>query len=501
MSEETAPRRYRFGQRRRAGLFGTLPPALVGVGLIGLAVAWLGVRGVLPAPVVIVVVGGCGWLGFGRLRGRPAHEILPAMLRWWWRRLRSRHHWYRPVPLLTDGEMPIAVPAVLSGIELYEVSVDWLAPGDRVPIGVVRDRQAGTLTAVLRVCGDGQFGLVDQATQELRVDEWGSAIGGFVRENTLVARVTFHDWTSPVPVGDTITRLAQVWADEAPHPARADYLELLTETSATVVDHDVLVEVTLDLARLGHVRGETNLSAGMRALAEQTRQFSARLDAAGLRVEAVLSAAELVTATRVRSDPSVVEQLTALRRSLAAATGTAAPAFGPMLVIDDIESVRVDRAVHRSWWFVRWPRREVPAAWMDGLVFDSGCTRTVTVVFEPVAPSRSDRDVDTERTKREANIETRRRKGFLVRRVDTKAVTEVEAREDELVSGFAEFCYTGLVTVTAPSVDELDLRGADMEQAAANVGVELQPLWGRQADGWVASLPLGRNLARRLGDR
>ena len=58
-----------------------------------------------------------------------------------------------------------------------------------------------------------------------------------------------------------------------------------------------------------------------------------------------------------------------------------------------------------------------------------------------------------------------------------------------------------LLTLTAATGEQLDVQAADLEQAAANVGVELQPLWGRQADGWVASLPLGRTLARRIGDR
>jgi hypothetical protein len=32
----------------------------------------------------------------------------------------------------------------------------------------------------------------------MRVDEWGTAISGFARENSPVSRVSFHDWTSPV---------------------------------------------------------------------------------------------------------------------------------------------------------------------------------------------------------------------------------------------------------------------------------------------------------------
>ena len=122
-------------------------------------------------------------------------------------------------------------------------------------------------------------------------------------------------------------------------------------------------------------------------------------------------------------------------------------------------------------------------------MFESGCTRTFTTVFEPLAPSRSDSDVDRERTQREANIETRRRKGFIVRRADEKAVAEVEVARVELASGYVECLYTGLLTLTAPTLEFLDQHAADLEQVAANAGIELQPLWGRQADGWVSSLP------------
>jgi len=138
---------------------------------------------------------------------------------------------------------------------------------------------------------------------------------------------------------------------------------------------------------------------------------------------------------------------------------------------------------------------------MDSLMFESGCTRSLTTVFEPVPPRKSDSDVDRERTQREANLETRRRKGNIIRRSDHKAIEEVENREVVLSAGFNECHYTALVTLTATSMDQLETQGADLEQAAANVGVELQKLVGKQAEGWVASLPLGRTLARRIGER
>ena len=173
-----------------------------------------------------------------------------------------------------------------------------------------------------------------------------------------------------------------------------------------------------------------------------------------------------------------------------------------MYVDDQLSSVSVDSALYGHGGS-RWPRREVAASWLDSLMFESGCTRSLTTVFEPVAPSRSDSDVDRGLNRTRA-IDPRR-KGFIVRRADEKAVTEVESREVELSCGYVECLYTGF-TLTAPTIEQLDVQAADLEQAAANVGIELQPLWGRQGDGWVgitsaradARSPDRRTLMRRF---
>ena len=160
--------------------------------------------------------------------------------------------------------------------------------------------------------------------------------------------------------------------------------------------------------------------------------------------------------------------------------------------------MRVDRSVHRTWWFARWPRREVPAGWLDKLLFECGCTRTVTAVFEPIPPSRSDRAVDRELVHREANMESRNRRGFRVTGKDRKALAEAERREEELNSGFPELGYCGFVTLTAADDEALETEAARLEQTAAQVGIELQAMWGQQAAGWVSALPVGRTVAARL---
>ena len=494
-------RRYRFSDPRRSGLFGSLAWTMLIPLTMALFAAWLAVGKILPWPVALPVIVIGGWLSFGRFRGRPAHAALPSVAAFVWKRLRHRHRWYRPVPLVTDGELPVALPSQLAGLQLYEADVTWLVPGRPLPMAVIHDRGAGTVTAIVRGSGDGQFSLLDADEQDMRLGGWGAVLGGFVREGTEVVRIAVQDWAAPLPVAEQIGRLEQRWADAPESPERRSYLRTMQVVAPKVTEHDVLVQITVTVPRKAK-RGRTGgpLGAAISILSDELRLLHGRMETSGQRMTGVLSAAEVVTATRGRSDPMAMEQLATMRQSLAAAVGAAAPTFGPFHVDENLTSVRVDRSLHRTWWFARWPRREVPADWLDKLIFDSRCTRTVTFVFEPVPPSRSDRAVDKELVRREANIDNRQRRQLRVTGKDTKGLEEAQQREAELNAGFQELCFGALITLTCPNGDDeiLDAEAAHVEQTAAQIGVELQALWGQQGAGWVASLPLGRTLAQRV---
>ena len=179
----------------------------------------------------------------------------------------------------------------------------------------------------------------------------------------------------------------------------------------------------------------------------------------------VLSAADLVDATRVRSDPSAMEQLAGYAPVAGRRGRGGGTELRPDHVAEDVTSVRVDRAVHRTWWFARWPRREVAgglagrADRRDGLH-----PHRLGGVRADRRRRASDRAVDRELVKREANMESRRRREFRVTGKDRKAFDEAEAREAELNSGFAEMFYVGLVTLTAP--DDDDVGGAGLAARA-----------------------------------
>ena len=109
--------------------------------------------------------------------------------------------------------------------------------------------------------------------------------------------------------------------------------------------------------------------------------------------------------------------------------------------------------------------------------------------------SKAARLADREVMSREADAEMKERRGFRVSARDRKRTEDVRQREAERTEGHPEFRFVGLVDVAAPDLDTLEDACAAVEQAAAQSLVDLRPLEARHDLGWVANLPLGRNVA------
>jgi hypothetical protein len=487
------PRRYRFPPLVRTGLFGSMPAAQVLVLAVGCGISFVGILlrwmpwALIPALLAAVVA-------FARVGGWPLYEVIPMRAAWLLARSRGRDRWFRPLPLLPTEGSPHddALPPPMAGLQLLEVDAPWVtAPGRIAGIAAVHDTAAGLLTGVLKVSGDGQFPLASPHEQDARVSGWGDAFAACCRERATVSRVTWQEWSTSTPVevptdGDVLF----------PGTALQDYWAVVRHAPRSVV-HETLVSISVDLAALPARRSGRGdaLETALQLLVEELRLFSSRLEAAGLAVVSPLSPAELNVAVRMRSTPFAESQSSALRASLAAGLGVAVGEMAPMAVAEEWEHVRVDRTLHRSWWVEGWPRLDVPARWMELLLLANRCTRTVTVVFEPIPPSRAARAVDEAAVALESAETAKTKQGFRVRVSDRRAREEVERREHELVAGYGDFAYCGLVTVAGRSIDELDDAAADFEQSAGHAGLQLRPLEGRHGAGWVAALPLGRTVA------
>jgi hypothetical protein len=495
-SASSEPRRYRFSPLVRMGLFGSMPAAQVVVLAVGCGLSFVGILlrwmpwALTPALLAAVVA-------FTRIGGWPLYEVLPLRAAWLLARRRGRDRWFRPVPLLPcEGRAGDHLPPPMTGLQLLEADAPWVnVPGRLAGVGVVHDTAAGSLTAVLKVSGDGQFSLASALEQDARVSGWGDALAAFCRERPTVRRVAWQEWSRSTtvetpPDGDVLF----------PDTALQDYRKLVRHAPRSVV-HETLVSISVDLAALPARRsGRIDaVEMGLQTLVEELRLFSARLDAAGLLMTPPLTPAELNVVVRLRSTPFVESQSSGLKASLAAGLGVAIGDLAPMAFAEEWDHVRIDRTAHRSWWVEGWPRVDVPAAWLDLLLLGGACTRVVTVVFEPIPPSKAARAVDEAAVALESAESAKAKRGFRVRVSERRARDEVDRREHELVAGHGDFGYCGLVTVSGRSLAELEDAAADFEQSAGRAGVLLRPLEGRHGAGWVAALPLGRTVATGRG--
>jgi hypothetical protein len=433
-------------------------------------------------------------IAFGRWRGAPLIETLIPGTRHGLKRVRGRRRWVRP-PLLGDNT-DTALPGVLKGLELTEIPP---TAGGRRPVAVVRDRKAGTITAALRIHGHG-FPLASAREQDTMLSAWSAALSPFARERSAVSAVTWQEWAHPVTSAAHADFLDAVGIRGRRHDAGAvDYLALIEQQAPVTVAHDVLVAVTVNLRKVRARRSiRSRFGAAIETLIDEVHLFASRLEAAGLTVDPPLDSIELSAAIRVRSDPARGPQIAALTRSLAAAARRGALEWGPMVVEPEWSHARVDGAFHRSYRVAGWPQLPVGSDWLSELLTGTQAVRTVTVVLEPVPMSRAARAADREVMSREADADMKTQKGFRVNARERRRLADVEARERELSEGHAEFQFVGIVTVTASDLDKLDDACADVEQAAAQSLLDLRPLDARHELGWLASLPLGRALTRRI---
>ena len=152
--------------------------------------------------------------------------------------------------------------------------------------------------------------------------------------------------------------------------------------------------------------------------------------------------------------------------------------FGPLAVDVELAQVRVDGSWHRSYWIAEWPRLELHPAWMESLLLHAGGVRTIAMVYEPVPPSRSQRQIDRDATRLASDEEQRAKRGFRIGARHRRAEAAVLERESELVAGYAELEFRGLherdrIRARAPR-DRL--RGVRTGRGAGRFGIAL-PRW------------------------
>lgn len=505
---------YRFGPLERMGfMLGLRVPQLLGmIVCVAIGLVFLnspgGFGGLMIA--VGVVAAGAG-IFLKSIRSHTLEEWAPLTVRFVVGRLSRRARFRAQLAQVghlvgvPDGGLapespdePRALPAELAKVEFLEGEL--MAYGG-TPFGVIVDRAAKTMTAVVRCQGES-FALLGAEDREQRLADYGGVLAALARDGSAVRRIAWTERTLPA----NRDALAQYVIDhkredlslDEPSDELVSYFQLLRRAPDVAEDHVLLFSVQIDTLRASARQAIKRQGGGdlgaMAVLADELAQVIDLLDTSGISVTGALTRRGVAAAIRNAYDPWGRQQ-----RERTSQDGVPAMSAGPMARDEHWSHIEADGALHTTLWIAEWPRIDVRATFLQPLLTSSRATRTVTMVMDLVGPSKAIARAERAVTENSTNQSMRMRIGQRT----TKRVEQKEAatsrREEELASGHAEVRFAGYVTVSTPSdvggVDELESTVSRVELEAKHALLRLERMWGQQAEAFTyGALPLCRGL-------
>lgn len=452
---------------------------VLGIGVLTLVGAFYSGGGILIAYSAPIWVS-CAVLVWVPVAGRPVVEWIPVAGWWLWRatggQLLYRRRVVAPRPAGT-----LALPGDAARLREFT--------DPETGAGMIHDPTAATLTAVVEVTHPA-FVLLDPAEQERRVTAWGRVLATVCRSGR-IATLQVLERT----LADSGTGLAEWWAthgtDDGSWAART-YAELIGRAGPAGERHVTTVSLSLDVKAAS--RQIRTAGGGIRGAAAVLRQematLTAALRSADLTPSGWLPTGDLAVILRSAYDPAITATLERhgdLGRDLATA--------GPVAVTETWTHLRTDSAYHAVLWISEWPRSLVYPGFLSPLLLSTGIQRSVSLLCTPMRSDQAARDIRKKKVEYISDAAQRARIGQIEDAAQTAEYTDVLRQESDLAAGHGVLRYTGLISVSAPTVEELDAHTSAIEQAAIQGSCETRRLVGQQARAFtVAALPLCRRV-------
>ncbi len=489
-------RLYRFGPLERHGLIFGLTGGQLGVGLGGvfLTLVDMHIFSTVPASLLAVLIltlsGGIAFMG---MNGRALYEWIPVMAKWMVRKNRGETTVASRAHLAGQSirtRQSIEGPGALAGLTIISAQ---LPTGE---FGVIKDSYSNTYTAVVSVRGRS-FALLDHEEKRRLLSQWADVLAGVGREGSPITRVQWIERTLP-ETGDTVAQyMREAVALPRNSPAVQSYLELISEAGPVSQQHEAFIALQVDAMRARRSLRTTNLvgdEGPCIVLGREISGFASRLQSAELDVLGVLTPRILGQVIRVAYDPESRHALA--RQSLVSPeiAGVAPHNAWPLVCDTAWTHMRSDSAFNATYWCAEWPRIEVGPDFLAPLLLQTWAQRTVSVTMEVVSPIKAQRDVEAARTANITDEEMRNKAGFVTTVRRQREQENVVRREQELADGHTDVRFSGYVTVTADSEDELELACAEVEQQASQSRLVLRRLLGEQDVAFTYTLPLCRGL-------
>ncbi|MEU1187019.1 SCO6880 family protein [Streptomyces sp. NPDC005859] len=481
-----APVTVKFPHRSRRGiLLGLSLPQLVLVScMLSLLLMTVISTGLLGAVALAPLWAASGALVAIRRHGRSLIDWAPIVTRYAHRRRTGQTLWLaRPVTRpRQDGVLHLPGTAA---------SLKVVTPGDSANgAAAVHDPHQQTLTAIARVTSRA-FALLDPATQNHNVSSWGRALAGIARTGH-IATVQVLERTVP-DSGDTLTRHWTHHGQPQTPVAGQIYSELVASAGPAAAPHETYLAISLDLKAARRLINQAGggLPGAFTVMQQTTASIAQAARNAGLQVTGWLSAREIAAVIRTAYDPKA---LAALQQWSETGRAEADPAAaGPVVQFEEYDRLATDSARHATYWVENWPRTEMGAGFLHGLMFTAGVRRSLSLIYVPQGLESALRDVQRKKAAIIADANERARRGQVDSEEDSVEYADVKTRERQLIAGHADVALTGLVTVTAETDALLDAACAQIETHAVTSGVDLRRLNYQQPDAFaLTALPLAR---------
>ena len=435
----------------------------------GLAFAWTAPVWATAALLAVIPAG-----------GRKVIEWVPIVARWIARtylgQLIYRRRVIKPRPAGT-----LALPGDAAPLR------EWEDP--ETGAAMIQDPHAQTLTAILGVSHPA-FVLLDPGEQERRVTSWGRVLATVCRSGR-IATLQVLERTLP----DSGTGLAEWWeahgtADDT--WAAQTYAELIDRAGPAGERHATTLSLALDMNTAA--RQIRTAGGGLRGAAAVLRQemntLVAALRSADLAPSGWLTPGQIAVILRSAYDPAIaatLERHGQLGQSLATA--------GPVAVNESWSRLRTDSAHHAVLWVSEWPRSLVYPGFLSPVLLSTGIQRSFSLLCTPLRSDAAARDIRKKKVEHISDQAQRAKIGQIEDAAQTAEYHDVLQQEADLTAGHGILRYTGLIAVSAPTVEELDAGVAAIEQAAIQASCETRLLVGQQAAAFTAAaLPLCRRV-------
>ena len=414
------------------------------------------------------------------IAGRTAIEWLPVASWWLWRstggQLLYRRRVVTPRPVGT-----LALPGDVARLREY-TDPDTNA-------GMIHDPHQQTLTVVCEISHPA-FVLLDAGEQERRVTSWGRVLATVCRSGR-IATLQVLERTLP----DSGTGLAEWWASHGISDgswAATTYAELIDRAGPAGERHATTLSLSLDMkaaARQIRTAGG-GIRGGAAVLRQEMSTLVAALRSADLTPSGWLTAGQIAVILRGAYDPAIaatLERHGELGQNLATA--------GPVAVNESWTRLRTDSAHHTTLWISEWPRSMVYPGFLSPVLLSTGIQRSFSLICTPMRSDQAARDIRKKKVEHISDAAQRAKIGQIEDAALTAEYQDVLQQEADLTAGHGVLRYTGLISVSAPTVDELEAAVAAIEQAAIQASCETRPLVGQQAAAFTAAaLPLCRTV-------